>query len=85
MTSSRYRGSLAVWALLIAYASLYPFMPLRLPSMEAALGYFSRPRYVTAFDVTVNVLAYAPLGTLACLYLRQAGATARAIGRRHRR
>ncbi|HEX7606533.1 MAG TPA: VanZ family protein [Usitatibacter sp.] len=79
MTSSRYRGSLAVWALLIAYASLYPFVQLRLPSMEAALGYFSRPRYVTAFDVTVNVLAYAPLGTLACLYFRQADATARAI------
>ena len=79
MTSSRYRGSLAVWALLIAYASLYPFVPLRLPSMDAVLGYFSRPRYVTAFDVAVNVLAYAPLGTLACLYFRQADATARAI------
>ena len=79
MTRSRYRGSLAVWALLIAYASLYPFVPLRLPSMEAALGYFSRPRYVTAFDVVLNVLAYAPLGTLACLYFRQADATARAI------
>jgi VanZ family protein len=79
MTRSRYRGSLAVWALLIAYASLYPFVPLRLPSMEAALGYFSRPRYVTDFDVAVNVLAYAPLGTLACLYFRQADATARAI------
>ncbi|HEX7560503.1 MAG TPA: VanZ family protein, partial [Usitatibacter sp.] len=79
MTSSRYRGSLAVWALLIAYASLYPFVPLRLPSMDAVLGYFSRPRYVTAFDVVVNVLAYAPLGTLACLYFRQADATARAI------
>ena len=79
MTRSRYRGSLAVWALLIAYASLYPFVQLRLPSMEAALGYFSRPRYVTAFDVALNVLAYAPLGTLACLYFRQADATARAI------
>lgn len=79
MTRSRYRGSLAVWALLIAYASLYPFVPLRLPSMEAVLGYFSRPRYVTAFDVALNVLAYAPLGTLACLYFRQADATARAI------
>ena len=31
MTASRYRGSLAVWALLLAYASLYPFFPLRLP------------------------------------------------------
>jgi VanZ family protein len=79
MMRSRYRGSLAVWALLIAYASLYPFVPLRLPSMEAVLAYFSRPRYVTVSDVALNVLAYAPLGTLACLYFRQANATTRAI------
>jgi VanZ family protein len=79
MTRSRYRGSLAVWALLIAYASLYPFVVPRLPSMEAVLGYFTRPRYVTVFDVVLNVLAYIPLGTLACLYFRQADSTARAI------
>ena len=71
MTSSRYRGSLAVWALLLAYASLYPFVPLRLPTLEAVAGFFSRPRYVTGFDVALNLLAYVPLGTLACLYFRQ--------------
>ena len=71
--STRYRGSLAVWALLLAYASLYPFVPLRLPSMEALGAFFARPRYVTGFDVAVNILAYIPLGTLACLYFRQAG------------
>jgi len=37
MTRSRYRGSLAVWALLIAYASLYPFAPLRLPPPDAVV------------------------------------------------
>jgi VanZ family protein len=79
MTRSRYRGSLAVWALLIAYASLYPFGPPRLPSMDAVLGYFTRPRYVTVFDVVLNVIAYIPLGTLACLYFRQAHSTTRAI------
>ena len=74
MTSSRYRGSLAVWALLLAYASLYPFAPLRLPTLDAVAAFFSRPRYVTGFDVTLNVLAYIPLGTLACLFFRQSGA-----------
>ncbi|HEY4999989.1 MAG TPA: VanZ family protein, partial [Usitatibacter sp.] len=75
----RYRGSLVVWALLIAYASLYPFLPPRLASVDAALGFFSRPRYVTAFDVALNVLAYIPLGALACLHFRQAGEGVRAI------
>jgi VanZ family protein len=73
MSAGRYRGSLAVWALLIAYASLYPFLPLRLPTVEAVAGFFSRPRYVSGFDVALNVLAYVPMGTLACLYFRQTG------------
>ena len=64
--------SLVVWALLIAYASLYPFAPLRLPTDEALAGFFARSRYVTSFDVVLNVLAYIPMGTLACLYFRQA-------------
>jgi VanZ family protein len=79
MTSSRYRGSLAVWALLLAYASLYPFAPLRLPTLESVAAFFSRPRYVTGFDVAVNVLAYMPLGTLACLYFRQSSEGLRPI------
>ncbi|MGZ5660080.1 MAG: VanZ family protein [Usitatibacter sp.] len=77
--SSRYRGSLAVWALLLAYASLYPLVPPRLPSIDAVAGFFSRPRYVTAFDIALNVLAYVPLGTLACLAFRQAASVPRAI------
>ena len=81
MTASRYRGSLVVWALLIAYASLYPFFPPRPPSAEALATFFSRPRYLTAADIAFNVLAYVPLGTFAALFFRQAGGTARAIAK----
>jgi len=79
MIASRYRGSLAVWALLLAYASLYPFFPLRLTSLEMVGAAFARPRFLTASDIALNVLAYAPLGTLACLYLRQANERTQAI------
>lgn len=79
MIASRYRGSVAVWALLIAYASLYPFVPLRLPSMEEVGAFFVRPGYATGFDVALNVLAYVPLGTLACLYFHQAEPGVKAI------
>jgi len=79
MIASRYRGSLAVWALLLAYASLYPFVPLRLPSMEEVGAFFVWPGYATGFDVALNILAYVPLGTLACLYFRQAEPGVKAI------
>ena len=72
MTSSRYRGSLAVWALLLAYASLYPFFPLRPPAPEAMREFFSM-RYLVRSDIAFNVIAYLPLGTLACLYFRNRG------------
>ena len=71
MTRARYRGSIAVWALLLAYASLYPFWPLRIPSPDAALAFFLVPRYPSRSDVVFNVLAYVPLGVLLCLYFRQ--------------
>ena len=74
MTESRYRGSTAVWALLLAYASLYPFFPLRLPGAEALSGFFATPRYVVRSDIAFNVIAYVPLGTLACLMFRGSGA-----------
>lgn len=84
MNASRYRGSLAVWVLLIAYASLYPFFPLRFPASDALAAYFTKPRYVIAFDVTLNIVAYIPLGMLATLYFAGAerarvGAMARAV------
>ncbi len=76
---ARYRGSLAVWCLLIAYASLYPFLPPRLPGGDALAGFFARPKYITEFDVALNVIAYVPLGTLACLHFLQEGRRTRAI------
>ncbi|MGE5616175.1 MAG: VanZ family protein, partial [Bacillota bacterium] len=78
----RYPGALAVCTLLIAYASLYPFGPLRLPS-DLALEGFWHQRYVIPFDVTINVLAYMPLGVLACYRYRGKGLShpmLRAIG-----
>lgn len=74
MTASRYRGSVAVWAALLAYASLYPFYPLRPPSAELVSGFLAYPKYVIRSDIVFNVVAYVPLGTLACLYLRSRGA-----------
>jgi VanZ family protein len=79
MIAGRYRGSLGVWALLIAYASLYPFSPLRLPAEGAFTAFLTRPRYVIAFDVTLNVLAYAPLGILATLAFCAVGDRGRAM------
>ena len=73
MTPRRYRGSIAVWAALLAYASLYPFYPLRLPGPEAVSAFFLAPRYVIRSDIAFNVVAYVPLGTLVCLYFRSLG------------
>ena len=78
MAARRYRGSLAVWMLLLAYASLYPFFPLRLPGSEAIGGFF-QPRTLIRSDVAFNIVAYVPLGMFACLYFRGIAAGRRAI------
>ena len=70
MIARRYRGSLAVWALLLGYASLYPFFPLRVPSAETVGLFFNGPRYFIRSDIAFNVVAYLPLGMFACLYFR---------------
>jgi VanZ family protein len=70
----RYQGALVVCALLIAYASLYPFIPLRPPGEGAVSAFFFKPRSFIAFDFALNVLAYVPLGVLASHRFRQAGA-----------
>ncbi|KAB0632058.1 teicoplanin resistance protein VanZ [Burkholderia stagnalis] len=64
------RQACAAYAVLIVYASLYPF------DGWLALGigpfdYLFAPmqRYVTAFDVVTNVLGYLPFGALAVLAL----------------
>lgn len=79
MTASRYGGSLAVWLLLLAYASLYPFAPLRPPTLDAIQEAFVLPRHLIRSDVVFNVLAYIPFGTLACLFFRQRGDASRSI------
>ncbi len=73
MTASRYRGSIAVWTALLAYASLYPFYPLRFPSPEAVSALFAAPRYWIRADIAFNVVAYIPLGVLTALYFRARG------------
>ena len=77
----RYRGSLLVWMLLIAYASLYPFFPLRPPAAEAVAGFFHPSRTLIRSDVAFNIVAYLPLGLFACLYFRGKGEDWRAIAK----
>lgn len=70
----RHRGSLLICALVLAYASLYPFVPLRPPGSDA-LALFLKPKYIVGFDVALNFVAYMPLGALACLVVRASGRT----------
>jgi VanZ family protein len=62
------RYLLVAYAALVAYASLHPFAAWRDPGV-GALAYLAAPlpRYVTAFDLVTNFLAYFPLGFLAAL------------------
>ena len=59
------RVALAIYALLILYASWYPFTGWHSIGV-APLSYLTAPlpRYWTVFDVVTNILAYIPLGTL---------------------
>ena len=53
------------YLLVIAYASLQPFRDWRAPPPEVLHFLFSAwPRYITPQDVTVNIVAYLPLGFL---------------------
>jgi VanZ family protein len=79
MRAGRYGGSLAVWLLLILYASLYPFVPWRAPPHDALPEAFAIPRHLMQSDVVFNVIAYIPLGTLATLFFRARGGTRGAI------
>ena len=57
-----------VYALLVAYASLYPFTDWRYQGIMpwAFLG-SPWPRYWSGADVAINVLGYVPLGFLLAL------------------
>lgn len=64
----------ALYALLVVYASLFPFVEWRdqgIAPWEFLLA--PTPRYWTGFDVTVNVIGYTPLGILAALGALRSG------------
>ena len=71
-----------VYVLLVAYASLYPFEGWRNVGLSP-FAYLSAPwpRYITAFDVAVNLIGYVPYGFLAvaALHPRLRGAAAFAL------
>ena len=69
--SSPTRFFLAVYVLLVVYASLYPLTGWREPG-GPALAFLTAPwpRYVTAFDVGANFFGYLPLGLLCALAVR---------------
>lgn len=61
-----------VYAILIAYASLYPFDNWRVQGIAPwAFLTAPLPRYWTGFDVLSNVLGYAPFGFLLALALHR--------------
>ena len=67
------RYLLVAYALLIIYASLNPFTGWRDSGvLPLAFLVAPLPRYVTAFDVVANLVAYAPFGFLAVLAFRPA-------------
>lgn len=71
----------ALYAGLIAYASLYPFGPWRDPGVSP-WGYLTAwPVYWSRFDVVANLLGYAPMGFVLTLWLppRWRGVTAFAL------
>jgi VanZ family protein len=59
-----------VYVLLVVYATLYPFTGWRSVGLSP-LAYLTGPwpRYITAFDIAVNLAGYVPLGLLAIVAL----------------
>ncbi|WIT12824.1 VanZ family protein [Paucibacter sediminis] len=65
-----------IYALLVVYASLYPFWPWRWsPSLLNGLPW---PRYWSSFDNWVNVMGYLPLGLLGFAAVVRSGGRQRA-------
>lgn len=57
------------YTLLIVHASLNPFTGWRLPEAGMLAFLAVWPRYLTAFDIVVNVAAYVPFGVLLAVAL----------------
>ena len=70
MKPGRYGGSALAWAALLAYASLYPFWPWRLPPAQKLREVFQLAGMVVRADVAFNIVAYVPFGMLLCLHFR---------------
>ncbi len=76
---SRHRSSATplagVYAVLVVYASLYPFTGWRWPPGQemAALLALPWPRWVLPYDLWFNLLGYLPLGALVGLAVRRSG------------
>jgi VanZ family protein len=66
------------YALLVLYASLYPFAGWRWPPGQhlATLALLPKTSWLLSFDITSNLLGYLPLGMLVMLALRRSGAGA---------
>lgn len=64
-----------VYGALIVFASLFPFEGWRAQGISPAVFLLARmpPPYWTGFDLTINVLGYAPLGFLLALALLRTG------------
>lgn len=77
---ARFRFALGVCLAVLAYASLYPLVPLRTPAPDAVALFF-RPRSFHGFDFVLNAVAYVPLGALACLIFRRLDPIGVAIGK----
>jgi VanZ family protein len=76
------RAAWAVYAMLLLYSGLTPWSGWRDLGIDP-FAYLTAPlpRYVTSFDLAVNVAAYLPLGalTVAALYPQRRGARAIAL------
>ena len=78
----RHRSSAAplawLYAALIVYASLYPFMPWRAPGVSPfAFLSLPWPHWWTWFDLAANLLGYVPLGALVFGALVRSGVRAK--------
>ena len=64
-----------VYAALIVFASLFPFDGWRAQGISPVVFLVARipPPYWTGFDITINVIGYAPLGFLLALALLRTG------------